>query len=199
MWPERLAISRPRRSTSSGTRPAAWTMSLCRTPPASCTNSAISPMGCKTPVSLLAAITETMGGPASGEANFESSRVSSLTSITPFASTPIWRTLVCSKRPPSSTEGCSMLEIKQAPSIAPGSPRPQLAGASAVMLASLPPLVKITRSAAAPANAATSRRAASIIAWARRPSACTDEGLPALSSARSTPARTSGDIGALAL
>ena len=76
-----------------------------------------------------------------------------------------------------------------------GRPQPS----SARLLASVPPLVKITLRGAAPASPATSRRAPSIMARARRPSAWTEEALPMSAIASSAASRALGRNGAVAL
>ena len=71
-------------------------------------------------------------------------------------------------------------------------------GLSASMLASVAPEVKVTWAGSAPTRAATSARAVSTRWRAARPSACTEEALPAKSNARSIAARASGRSGAVA-
>ena len=72
-------------------------------------------------------------------------------------------------------------------------------GVSASAAASVAPLVKITFSGVAPTAAATSARAASTIARACRPSACTEEAFAAAPSAATIASRASGSSGAPAL
>ncbi len=70
---------------------------------------------------------------------------------------------------------------------------------STMFAASVAPLVNTTSAAPAPTSAATCSRAVSTSARARRPSVCTDDGLPEQSSADSNAARASGRSGAVAL
>ena len=63
------------------------------------------------------------------------------------------------------------------------------------LLASVAPLVNTTSLGLAPTSAATCSRAVSIMARARRPSACTDDGLPIASCAASIAARAAGRSG----
>src|SRR5665213_4288654 len=94
-----------------------------------------------------------------------------------------------SVRAAARTESCSIAERITRRS---GNPR------SAVWLASLPPLVKITSAEAAPTSAATSSRAASTAWRAARPARWTDEALPHRNSASAIAAATSGSTGAVA-
>ncbi len=70
--------------------------------------------------------------------------------------------------------------------------------ANTMLLASVPPLVNTTSAGSAPTSAATSSRASSTIARARRPSLCGEDGLPTTSSAATTAARASARSGAVA-
>ena len=72
-------------------------------------------------------------------------------------------------------------------------------GKSEQQLASVPPLVKITSSGAAPTSSATLIRAASIAARAALPSSCTEDGLPIEIKRATSASRTSGRSGAVAL
>ena len=75
-----------------------------------------------------------------------------------------------------------MAETSRRPQAAPPGPAP-VEGESASMLASVPPEVNTTLRGSAPTSAATSPRASSTRRRAARPSAWTDDGLPAVSSA----------------
>ena len=66
-------------------------------------------------------------------------------------------------------------------------------------LDSVPPLVKVMEPGFTATRSATCARATSISDRAARPAACTDEGLPPISSARTTAAFASGRTGAVAL
>jgi hypothetical protein len=66
-------------------------------------------------------------------------------------------------------------------------------------LASVPPLTKVTEPGTTPTRDASWARAVSTRSRAARPLACTDDGFPAVSKARSTASRASGRIGAVAL
>ena len=70
--------------------------------------------------------------------------------------------------------------------------------ASTALLPSVPPLVKTTSAGLAPTRAATCSRASSMMARARRPSACGEDGLPTTSSAAIIAARASRRSGAVA-
>ena len=72
------------------------------------------------------------------------------------------------------------------------------AGASANVLASVPPEVNTTLRGCAPTSAATCSRASSISRCAARPSPWTEDGLPLTSSAASAAARASLRSGAVA-
>ena len=71
-------------------------------------------------------------------------------------------------------------------------------GLSASALASVPPEVKTTLRGSAPSAAATAARASSTSRRACRPSAWTDDGLPASSQALAIAARASGRSGVVA-
>jgi hypothetical protein len=134
-----------------------------------------------TPVSLLASMTETSAGRGSA-----ASRRSSASSATmPLPSTGIG----------SAVGAASQLE---ACSIADTSRRARPLPARARLLASVPPLVKITPSGAAPTRAATAARASSTIRRPARPQRCTEEGLPQWLSAAVIAAAASGRSGAVA-
>ena len=90
-----------------------------------------------------------------------------------------------------------MAETRRRPQGAPSRPAP-VAGASASMLASVPPDVNTTLRGSAPTRAATSARASSIMRRAARPSAWTDDGLPTTSRAAVMAARACGRSGAVA-
>ena len=106
-------------------------------------------------------------------------------------------TASAAKRPPLSTEGCSIADTNSLSRLR-FSPAVSIAGVSASMLASVAPLVKVTFFASAPTSCATCPRAVSISPRAARPSACTDDAFPVISSARTTAARASSRKGALA-
>ena len=181
----RLNRSTPSAAISSLTRPAACTASVCMTPPALLTIFAVSATGWIAPVSLLAAIKETNGSKPF-RWGFASSVSSLSRSITP--------SLVTGRRVASgvaSTEVCSTADTNTR--------QPSPACASANAFASVPPLVNITLSAGAPTSLATLPRAASTAARARRPSSCTEDGLPSSDSASITSVRTSSLSGAVAL
>src|SRR5262245_56850093 len=78
LCPDRVRRSAPIALISQATRPAAWTASTCRRPPAACTRRAASATGWTTPVSLLASISETSAGPPAASWRSKASR-----SITP--------------------------------------------------------------------------------------------------------------------
>ena len=88
-------------------------------------------------------------------------------------------------RPPASTEACSIAEISSRCTGAP--PARRTPGPSASTLASVPPDVKTTLRGSAPTAAATAARASSTRRRAWRPSAWTDDGLPARSHAPPSP------------
>ena len=67
------------------------------------------------------------------------------------------------------------------------------------LLASVPPEVKTTSEDAAPHSEATSRRALSTVARARRPEAWTDEGLPPIRNASAMASKAAGLKGLVAL
>src|SRR5262249_43588862 len=91
----------------------------------------------------------------------------------PPAATGTRSTAAAGNRPPASTEGCSIAETKSL-SRAVAS----IAGASANMLASVPPEVNTTLRGSAPTSAATLSRACSIRRRAARPSTWTEDGCP---------------------
>src|SRR4051794_39242195 len=101
------------------------------------------------------------------------------------------------KRWPWSTHGCSVEPARR--NDVPAPPFHLREGDSTRLLASVPPLVKITFLELAPTRAATRSRAVSISARAARPSAWTDEALPVIWRARTSAAATSGRSGAVAL
>src|SRR5262249_28235072 len=101
-----------------------------------------------------------------------------------------------SKRQHSSVAGCSIVVV----TTACRSSRALIVPRIAILLASVPPLVKTISSARAPISAATSARACSTPSRARRPSACDDDGLPKSSRRNgSISFRTSGSTGVVAL
>ena len=88
------------------------------------------------------------------------------------------------------TLSCSMDEI---------STRRRPAPASAMLLASVPPEVKITSAGRAPTRAATWRRALSTRPRALRPTPCTADGLPPVANAATMASNASGRSGLVAL
>src|SRR6478736_50130 len=153
---------------------------------------ATSAIGWTTPDSLLASITET-----SGRLDRDSARQSASRSRTPPDVTGSTSTCPASKRPPLSTDGCSIAEIN---SRSRGSRRPpiSMAGVRAKTFASVAPLVKVTFLLSAPTSLATSSRACSIRRRAARPSAWTEDALPVSARAAHTASRASSRRGAVA-
>ena len=120
-----------------------------------------------TPVSLLAIITLSSTRPPPALA-CASDPATACKSTTPSLLAGSAITLAPDVRAGASTESCSIAETQMAfqpPAITQ-------------LLASLAPLVNTTSLGLAPTSAATCSRAVSIMARARRPSACTDDGLP---------------------
>ena len=146
------------------------------------------------PVSLLASITDTNAGrPTLASIAFSAAR-----STTPAPSTGMVRISSGAKPPPASTDGCSVAPTSSALS-STGLPPTRQSGVSTVLLASVPPLVKVTSFASPPTKRATALRARSTRARAARPSACTDDALPTSPSAATMAARATGRRGAVAL
>ena len=158
---------------SKGRRPAIWVASQWNSAPAARTLSAISPTGLSTPVSLLAAITDTSttSSPTRSATASGSTKPPSVTSITSSFTRP--RSL--SHRAVRATEACSTADtsIRRLPSPpAPTAPR------KARLLASVAPEVNTTPEARPPTSAATCSRASSAAAACLRPKRCTDEAFP---------------------
>ena len=173
LWPLTDTRSAPSASMSKGMRPAICVASQWNSAPAARTRSAISPTGLSTPVSLLAAITDTSttssairSCTASG-----STMPPRVTSITSSLASP----RSASQRAVRATEACSTADtsIRRLPSgAASTAPR------KARLLASVAPEVNTTPPGRPPTSAATCSRASSTAAACLRPNRCTDEALP---------------------
>src|SRR6266545_4235136 len=167
---------------STGTLPAACTASQCTSAPALRAMRTTSAMGCSTPVSLLANITDT----SAGSSDAASLRSSAARSSTPSPSTGTMSASGTAR----CTLSCSMDEI---------STRRRPLPASAMLLASVPPEVKITSAGNVPTRAATWRRALSTRPRALRPTPCTADGLPPVRNASTMASSAMGLSGLVAL
>jgi len=145
-------------------------------------------MGCRTPVSLLTAITLT-----------RATSSPSCSASTSGSTAPLGRTgrIVSAKpsasraRAQASTEACSTAEtINRLRPVAA-----RIAPASARLFASLPLAVNTISSACAPIRRATSSRAASIASRAASPRVCTLEALAARSPSQGSMASTTSGAG----
>ena len=136
-----------------------------------------------TPVSLLAAISDSAAGPVVAA----SAASSASRSIRPSGDTG---TVIASAA--ASTEACSTAETRM---VRPDAAMP----ASASALASVPPLVKTICAEATPTRAATASRPCSTSRRAARPWRWIEDGLPVADSAAVTASRACGRIGAVAL
>ena len=184
---ESVIRSAPSALISQEIRPAAWTASTCRRPPASCTSARRFGNRLNTPVSLLASMRETSGRRRPWRSALRKRReIDDAIRRRPEFSRPLRRQIA---RPPAPTDARS--------------PRPATrvaatAGDSASILASVPPEVNTTLRGSAPTSAATCSRAVPRSAAPRGPRAWTDDGLPQTSSAATTAARACGRSGAVA-
>ena len=189
-----MSASAPKATMSRATLPAACTASQTRIPPFSWTRRAISAIGCSTPVSLFANCTATSAGPE--EAAREASSASRVKSPLPIDGKRARKAL------PRNARRRARLHAPSPRSERGKSPwrplRPAIAASSAVAMASVPPLVKITPASGAFARREASWRAVSTRPRAARPSAWTEEGLPVVASASTMRASTSARIGAVA-
>ena len=99
-------------------------------------------------------------------------------------------------RPPDSTDVCSMAETSSRWTGQPAARRSP--GVSAIALASVPPEANTTSGGRAEMAVATVVRASSTSRRACRPSAWTDDGLPAMSQAAAIACLASGRSGVVA-
>ena len=136
------------------------------------TASAILRTGCRAPVSLLAAITDTT---AVRSLIASSTSSGATTPVGPTGTTTAWRPIRATKRAAASTASCSTAVTTACPPRVGDNAAPPMARLSD----SVPPLVNTTsRGRAAPTRAATRSRASSMAFLARRETAWTPEGLP---------------------
>ncbi len=191
-----LIRSMPMASTSSGILPKAWAASVCIQAPAARARRPISAKGWRTPISLLAAITETSAVRASSVSS------SAAGSTSPSASTGRRTTSTPSRSRRatlSSTQLCSVATVitRSRPS---ASRRCRTAPLMARLLDSVAPDVKTMSRPFAPMTAATASRAASTASAASQPSACSAEcGLPGFSVNQGSIASTTrGSAGVVA-
>ena len=146
-----------------------------------------------TPVSLLAAISETSARSRKGfQPPLQCRKIDDAVRIN--------RNLPrCAARKPPARQHRRMLDRRdQQPVERPLVGTAWIEGESASAFASVPPEVKMTLRGSAPTSAATSPRACSISRRAARPSPCTEDGLPVSSSAAVMAARAAGRSGAVA-
>ncbi len=197
MCAEMLMRSIPSPEASSAVLPAAWTASVWKSAPYLCARSAHSRTGIRTPVSLLAAMTDTTAT-VSSMAFSRLSRSSSPSPVTP-ARRRVQPSL-SSCLAVSRTAGCSTCVVTIVL-------RPERAGAprSAQLSLSVPPLVNTTEGVsplpgAAPISFATAPLASSTASMSELPKVWKLEGLPNRSPRKgSIAARTRGSREVVAL
>ena len=165
--------------------------------PYSCATAASSATGCTVPTSLFAHITLTT---ATWSAEREMAERSASGHTPPSVSTPSqiasapW--VSSSQRTESSTAWCSTEVVstrRRAPSW-----RAQYRPLTARLSASVPPLVKTTSLGRAPNTSASCSRDSSTTRRARRPAACSEDGLPSHASSSVSAAIASGRMGVVA-
>ena len=194
LWLLTETRSHPHRSRSNGKRPAIWVASQCSSAPAARTGPAISPTGFSTPVSLLAAITDTIStsSPIIDSTASGATKPPPVTGITSSLAMP-WSS---SHRAVWRTEACSTADIRM---------RGRSAGAASAapvrarLLASVAPAVNTTPEARPPTRAATCSRASSTVALWRRPKRWAEEALPVSARTCAIASATLGSSGAEAL
>ena len=146
--PESVRRSAPSALMSHRNPPAAWTASTCRSAAGRMHQCApLRAIGWITPVSLLASMSETSAARAIAQARRRGRRDRQR-----HRRRPASLERRAAKRPPASTEGCSIAETSSR-----SQPPGQSPGVSASTLASVPPDVKTTLRGSAPTSAATCR------------------------------------------
>ena len=173
LWALRDTRSAPVRSRSKARRPAICVASQWNRAPSACTRSAISATGFNTPVSLLAAITDTSrtSGPIILSRSDGSTNPPPVTGMTSTFAKPWSSSHPVVRR----TDACSTADTRTlGRSVSPPSTTPR----NARLFASVAPAVNTTFPGRPPTSAATCSRASSTAADWRRPKRCKEEALP---------------------
>ncbi len=167
--------------------------------PNSCATAASDATGWTVPTSLLAHMMLTTAAPAGSAASAarSTSAWTSACSSTASQSARAPRESH-SQRTESKTAWCSTAVVRIRLRWSSAEHRAQNRPFTARLSASVPPLVKITSLARAPNTSASCSRDSSTTRRARRPAACSDDGLPSCASSSVIAAMASGSIGVVA-
>ncbi len=199
LCPVTVSASTPAAAKSTGTWPTAWTASVCMGTPAAWATSASSATGCTVPTSLLAHITLTRATPSGSRARAARSTSGatrpSASTGSHSASAPSWSTSQCTA---SRTAWCSTALARIRRRRGASARRAQNRPFTARLSASVPPDRNTTSLGRAPRACAIRSRDSSTTRRARRPEACSEDGLPTWANSAVMAATASGRIGVLA-